>query len=80
MTDEQISVVVGGNVRARRIALKLSQESVGEALGISFQQVQKYETGKNRISTPTLVRLAVILRTTVSALLGETELLETARA
>ena len=45
---------VGGRVRMRRMMLDMSQETLGEALGITFQQVQKYEKGTNRISASRL--------------------------
>src|SRR3546814_4553159 len=44
-----VDVHVGGRVRLRRTLLGLSQEKLGEALGLTFQQVQKYERGANRI-------------------------------
>src|SRR3978361_1543464 len=45
---------VGSRVRMRRILLGLSQEKLGTALGLTFQQVQKYEKGTNRIGAPRL--------------------------
>jgi transcriptional regulator with XRE-family HTH domain len=48
----------------------MSQQEVGDALGLSFQQVQKYERGANRISASTLVELAKVLRCRPDALLG----------
>jgi transcriptional regulator with XRE-family HTH domain len=44
-----IDVQVGARIRLRRTVLGMSQEQLGEALGLSFQQVQKYETGVNRV-------------------------------
>jgi transcriptional regulator with XRE-family HTH domain len=44
---------------------KLSQEELGDALGITFQQVQKYEKGVNRISAATMVQIAAVLRADV---------------
>jgi DNA-binding XRE family transcriptional regulator len=41
---------VGGRVRMRRMMLDMSQEKLGDALGLTFQQVQKYEKGANRVS------------------------------
>ena len=49
---------VGQVLRARRRALQLSQSAVAERLGISFQQLQKYERGSNRISASTLHSLS----------------------
>lgn len=53
-----MNVIVGQRLRARRQTLGLSQRKLGEILGITFQQIQKYELGKNRIAVATLVRAA----------------------
>ena len=52
---------VGSRVRMRRMLLGLSQEKLGEALGVTFQQVQKYEKGMNRIGASRLQDIAKIL-------------------
>ncbi len=52
---------VGGRLRQRRILLGLSQTTLGESLGLSFQQIQKYERGIDRISVGRLVHLAQVL-------------------
>jgi transcriptional regulator with XRE-family HTH domain len=52
---------VGSRVRMRRMTIGLSQEKVAHALGLTFQQVQKYEKGTNRISSSRLHQLARIL-------------------
>lgn len=49
---------VGGNLRTIRRAHKLTQEKLGDALGLTFQQVQKYEKGVNRISVSRLYQIA----------------------
>ena len=54
---------VGKRLRARRLELGLSQESVAESLGMTFQQLQKYEKGLNRVAAGTLYKLAKILKT-----------------
>jgi transcriptional regulator with XRE-family HTH domain len=54
-------VHVGARVRLRRTLLGLSQEKLGEALGLTFQQVQKYERGVNRIGASRLFDLARVL-------------------
>jgi transcriptional regulator with XRE-family HTH domain len=56
-----IDVHVGQRVRLRRMILGVSQEKVGDSLGITFQQVQKYEKGTNRISASRLQQIANIL-------------------
>lgn len=57
---------VGQRVRMRRTLLGISQEKLGEAIGLTFQQVQKYERGSNRISAGTLYRLSQVLDVPVS--------------
>jgi transcriptional regulator with XRE-family HTH domain len=63
-----VDVAVGRNVRSWRIARGMSQARLGNRLGISFQQVQKYESGGNRIPTGRLVKIAATLGVPVSAL------------
>lgn len=55
---------VGSRVRMKRILLGYSQEKLGEALGLTFQQVQKYEKGTNRIGASRLQQIAKILQAT----------------
>jgi transcriptional regulator with XRE-family HTH domain len=52
---------VGSRVRMRRILLGMSQEKLGEALGLTFQQVQKYEKGTNRIGASRLQQISTTL-------------------
>jgi transcriptional regulator with XRE-family HTH domain len=59
---------VGSRVRMRRIMLGMSQEKLGEALGLTFQQVQKYEKGTNRIGASRLQQISEILQVPVSFL------------
>ncbi len=56
-----IDVHVGARLRARRTLLGLSQTALGDAMGISFQQLQKYEGGSNRISASRLYELSKLL-------------------
>ncbi len=56
-----IDVHVGARVRLRRTMLGMSQDKLGEALGLTFQQVQKYEKGANRIGASRLFQIAHIL-------------------
>jgi transcriptional regulator with XRE-family HTH domain len=70
-TPDPIDIDVGARIRARRVFLGLSQTKLANALGLTFQQVQKYERGDNRVSASTLVRVAQALDTSVSALVGE---------
>jgi len=57
-----IDLHVGGKVRLRRKFLGLSQESLADHIGLTFQQVQKYERGANRISASKLFEIAAILK------------------
>src|ERR1043166_6180006 len=57
---------VGSRVRMRRMMLGMSQEKLGNALGLTFQQVQKYEKGANRIGASRLQQLSLILQVPVS--------------
>ena len=60
-----VDVHVGTRVRLRRILLGISQEKLGEQLGLTFQQVQKYEKGSNRISASRLYQISQILQVSV---------------
>jgi transcriptional regulator with XRE-family HTH domain len=63
--------MVGLRMRARRLQLGLSQKALAEALGISYQQVQKYEQGVSRIGAGRLQQLAGILKVPVSVFFDE---------
>ena len=56
-----IDVHVGSRIRLRRTMLGMSQEKLGESLGITFQQIQKYEKGTNRVSCSRLYEISQIL-------------------
>jgi transcriptional regulator with XRE-family HTH domain len=60
-TPNPIDRHVGSRVRMRRMMVSMSQEKLGERLGITFQQVQKYEKGTNRIGASRLHQIASIL-------------------
>jgi transcriptional regulator with XRE-family HTH domain len=57
----RFDVVIGGRLRAHRLSQSLSQAELAERLGITFQQVQKYERGTNRISASRLKEISDIL-------------------
>jgi transcriptional regulator with XRE-family HTH domain len=61
-----IDVHVGGRIRLRRTLLGMSQERLGEALGLTFQQVQKYERGVNRVGASRLFDLSRVLDVPIS--------------
>jgi transcriptional regulator with XRE-family HTH domain len=68
---EPLDVEVGARIAARRTALGLSQTVLGELVGVSCQQVQKYEGGQNRISAARLHHLALALGLPVEAFFPE---------
>lgn len=68
---DPIDVAVGARIRMRRKTLGLTQTALADALGITFQQVQKYERGANRVSASMLVRAAQRLDCPVAFLVGE---------
>ncbi|CAI9122172.1 helix-turn-helix domain-containing protein [Brytella acorum] len=61
-----VDIHVGQRIRLRRTLMGLSQEKLGEALGLTFQQVQKYERGANRVSASRLYELARVMEVPVS--------------
>jgi len=61
-----IDIHVGSRVRLRRMMLSMSQEKLGEHLGITFQQIQKYEKGTNRIGASRLQHIARVLTVPVA--------------
>ncbi len=68
-----VDVHVGGRVRLRRTLLGMSQQDVGKALGVTFQQFQKYERGFNRIAASRLYHLCHILDVPVGYFFEELE-------
>ena len=69
MSDKKphpVDVHVGSRLRMRRMLVEMSQEKLGERLGLTFQQVQKYEKGSNRIGASRLFEIARILDVPVS--------------
>lgn len=61
---------LGAVIRQRRTASGLSQDALAKRIGLTFQQIQKYESGKNQVTFTRLVALADALRTTVADLAG----------
>ena len=68
---DTIDVALGNRVRERRRAIGMSQGELAKRLGVTFQQVQKYERGANRVSGSTLVRTAAALGISVADLVDE---------
>ena len=67
-------IEVGQRIRARRMAKGMSQTELGNLLGVTFQQVQKYEKGVNRVGAGRLVRVAEALEVPVSFFFGATDI------
>ena len=65
-TEADVDNYVGGRIRARRVELGLSQTAVAGQLGLTFQQVQKYERGYNRVSASRLYDLTKVLSVDIS--------------
>ena len=61
-----IDTHVGSRVRMRRLILSMSQAKLGDAIGLTFQQVQKYEKGTNRMGSSRLVQIANVLKVPVT--------------
>ena len=63
---DPIDQYVGSRVRARRVGLRMSQTKLGDAIGVTFQQIQKYENGANRIGASNLFKIGRTLGVEVS--------------
>jgi DNA-binding XRE family transcriptional regulator len=59
---------IGVRMREQRLAIQMSQAQLGRELGVSFQQVQKYETGKNRVSAARLFMICKALNVSLSSM------------
>ncbi|WP_363310035.1 helix-turn-helix transcriptional regulator [uncultured Brevundimonas sp.] len=70
-TATEVDVLIGGIIRDRRAALGLAQAELGKAIGVTFQQVQKYERGVNRVAAATLLKVADALQCSVGNLYGD---------
>ena len=67
---DPIDVAVGARVRLRRNQLGISQSKLADAIGVTFQQAQKYERGANRVSASSLAKIAKALDAPVAAFFG----------
>jgi len=65
-SPDPIDKYVGSRVRGRRLGLRMSQTKLGEAIGVTFQQIQKYENGANRIGASNLYKISRTLGIEVS--------------
>ena len=67
---DPVDVHVGARIRTRRLLLGMNQETLANALGLTFQQVQKYESGANRVSASRLFETAEVLGVTPEYFFG----------
>ncbi len=65
----QLDIIIGRNLKQLRLSKGMTQSNLAEALGLTFQQVQKYETGANRISGSRLLEIARILQADLATVL-----------
>lgn len=70
-TPNDVDAMAGARLKLQRQMCNMSQTDLGNKLGITFQQIQKYENGKNRISASRLKQLSQILGVSVSYFFGE---------
>src|ERR1700730_9226102 len=66
-----IDIHVGKRIRMRRLLLNMNQETLANALGLTFQQVQKYEGGANRVSASRLKQMSEILEVPIEYFFGD---------
>jgi transcriptional regulator with XRE-family HTH domain len=79
-TPSPVDATVGRNVRIWRMAKGLSQAQLADRIGVTFQQLQKYEVGANRIGTGRLVKVAAILGVPIAALFEGTNAADASRS
>jgi len=68
---DAIDIAAGVRIEQRRRGIGMSRFALAQALGVSFQQIRKYERGGSRLAASTLVRTAAALQTSVSMLVAE---------
>jgi transcriptional regulator with XRE-family HTH domain len=73
---DPVDIAIGARIRTRREELRITQAQLAAGAGVTFQQIQKYERGVNRVSAARLLQIAAVLKSTGAALLGELETAE----
>jgi transcriptional regulator with XRE-family HTH domain len=63
-----VDAYISARIRERRLEINMTQDDLGKALGISFQQIQKYEKGVNRVSASRLYEICKILNVSMSSM------------
>ncbi|MFN3627289.1 MAG: helix-turn-helix domain-containing protein [Parvibaculum sp.] len=71
--EKRLDAQIGDTIRKRREALGVTQAQLGAAIGVTFQQVQKYEQGRNRVAASKLILVAEALKCDVGELCGADE-------
>jgi transcriptional regulator with XRE-family HTH domain len=69
-SPDPVDIEVGRRIRIQRMARGMSQTELGKRIGVTFQQVQKYEKGANRVGAGRLTRIATVLEVSVSTFFG----------
>ena len=77
---DPVDIHVGGRIRTRRLLIGMNQETLARALGLTFQQVQKYEGGANRVSASRLSQIAETLGVPISHFFSDLALGQNAHA
>jgi transcriptional regulator with XRE-family HTH domain len=67
-TSSAVDAYIGARMREGRLALKMSQAALGEKLGVTFQQIQKYEKGENRVSAARLFEICEALNVSLASM------------
>ena len=70
----RVDVLVGQKIRRRRWMIGMTQKQLAAAVGVKFQQIQKYETGKNRVSASRLFEISMTLDVSISFFFQESEM------
>src|ERR1700688_5013503 len=68
---DALDIAVGQRIKVERLSRRMSQTELAEKIGVSFQQVQKYEKGVNRVGAGRLTRIAEVLNVSVSTFFGK---------
>lgn len=71
--EKRLDGQIGEAIRTRREEIRMTQAQLGKAIGVTFQQVQKYERGTNRVAASKLVLVAEALKSDIADLLGASE-------
>jgi transcriptional regulator with XRE-family HTH domain len=67
-TATAVDAYIGARMRENRLAINMSQADLGEILGVTFQQIQKYESGRNRVSAARLFEICKALNVTLASM------------